>query len=240
MGGAALPARAAGQTQWVGLEVPAIVAGLADLLWRELDLEAVTVTLASPNVVITRGEPGSSPEPPIEHRLILGDGGELGTLVAAARRPSFPDAEERLVLEGRARQLAAALLFGGDARERRQAQRRLATQDAVTRALAESHTLHEAAPRILEAVCEHLGWELGGLWQMDRDGGELHCADVWRRPSFHGTAFEELNRGLTFRSGVGIPGRVWFARSPAWIPDVASAPNFSRAEAAQEGGLHGA
>src|SRR5262249_43115397 len=84
------------------------------------------------------------------------------------------------------------------------------------------------------------GGGLGGLWRMARDGGELHCADVWRRPSFHGTAFEELNRGLTFRSGVGIPGRVWFARSPAWIPDVASAPNFSRSEAAQEEGLHGA
>ena len=236
----ALLALSSRQVQWVGLEASAIAADLADELLREFALEVVTITLVAPDLQVTRANPGDSQDPPAECRLALGDGGQLGTLAAAARRASFPDAEERLVLEVAARQLAAALLFARDASQRQQAGRRLATQDAVTRALAESPTLREAAPRILEAVCEHLGWELGGLWQMDHQGGELRCADVWCRPSLHVPAFEEMSRRLAFRSGVGLPGRVWFARAPAWIPDVAADANFPRGRAAHDGGLHGA
>ncbi len=236
----ALLALSSRQTQWVGLEAVAIAADLGDELLRELALEVVTITLAAPDVQVTRGQIRDATNSPVEYRVSLGRDGQLGTLAAAACRASFPDAEERLVLEVAARQLAAALLFAREASQRQQAERRLATQDAVTRALAESRTLREAAPRILEAVCEHLGWELGGLWQMDHQGGELRCADVWRRPSLRVTAFEEMSRRLTFRSGVGLPGRVWFARGPAWIPDVAIDSNFPRALAAREGGLHGA
>src|SRR5262245_27184627 len=53
----ALLALSSRQTQWVGLEAPAIVADLADVLRRELDLDAVTVSLALPDVVVARGSP---------------------------------------------------------------------------------------------------------------------------------------------------------------------------------------
>jgi hypothetical protein len=45
----------------------------------------------------------------------------------------------------------------------KRAELRLHTQYAVTRALAESDRLREAAPKILQAVCESLGWEVGAL-----------------------------------------------------------------------------
>src|SRR5262245_51850603 len=153
----ALLALSARQAQWVGRDASAIAADLAGELLRELALEFVKVRLAVPSVEITRGGAPGAGEAPRECHIPLGEDGELGTLMAAAPRASFPDGDERLVLEVAANQLAAVLLFARDASQRRQAERRLATQDAVTRALAESRTLHEAAPRILEAVCEHLG-----------------------------------------------------------------------------------
>jgi DNA-binding NtrC family response regulator len=51
--------------------------------------------------------------------------------------------------------------------ERKRLERRLAAQHAVTRVLAESATLSEATPRILQAICESLEWEMGALWKVD-------------------------------------------------------------------------
>src|SRR5439155_23611752 len=47
-----------------------------------------------------------------------------------------------------------------DITERKRAEQRLATKDTVTRILAESTTLNEAALQILQAICECLGWEV--------------------------------------------------------------------------------
>ncbi|MGH7464936.1 MAG: PAS domain S-box protein, partial [Longimicrobiales bacterium] len=48
--------------------------------------------------------------------------------------------------------------FVRDLTEQKQAENRIAAVYAVTRVLAESHTLDEAAPGILEAIGERLGW----------------------------------------------------------------------------------
>ena len=110
----------------------------------------------------------------------------------------------------------------------------------IARALAESATLADAAPRMLAAVCESLGWEYGALWEVDRPGKRLHCVGTWHDSSLPFTDFVAISRTTTFARGVGLPGRVWDARKPAWIPDVVSDRNFPRAAAADRVGLHGA
>src|SRR5256885_437173 len=51
--------------------------------------------------------------------------------------------------------------------ERKRVERRLIAQHAVTSVLAESTTLSGATPKILQAVCESLEWEMGALWKVD-------------------------------------------------------------------------
>jgi PAS domain S-box-containing protein len=122
--------------------------------------------------------------------------------------------------------------------EQRRLARREAARDEVTRAIEDSPTLAAAAPRILETVCRTLDWEWGALWVVD--GDRLRCAETWRPPGRPTTRFETESRSRTFSSGVGLPGRAWESRAPAWIADVTRDANFPRAPFAVEAGLHGA
>ncbi|WP_447977919.1 PAS domain S-box protein [Candidatus Nitrospira bockiana] len=115
-----------------------------------------------------------------------------------------------------------------------------AAQYAVTRVLAEAGSLAEAAPKILQAIGEGLGWDLGVLWTVDESGRGLRCLEIWRAPGVNAQAFEAATRETIFAMGVGLPGRVWHRGQPAWIADVAADPNFPRAPFAAPAGLHGA
>jgi len=140
-----------------------------------------------------------------------------------------PSAEQQLVY-GAAR----------DITDRKRAEQRLATGYAVTRVLADSLTLPAAAPQILQAVCNTLGWEMGAIWRVDEKEGVIHCVELWHVPSIQIPEFEAVTRNDRFPIAVGLPGRVWSSDQPAWIPDVATDANFPRAAIADKEGLHGA
>ncbi len=123
---------------------------------------------------------------------------------------------------------------------RKREESHLAAQYAVTRALAESATLAEAASRILQAVCDTVGWEVGVIWTVDAPSQALRCNDLWHVPSIAVDQFESATRAMTFSSGVGLPGRVWSSGKPAWITDVIQDSNFPRVSMARRVGLHGA
>ena len=127
-----------------------------------------------------------------------------------------------------------------DVTERKRAQQRLGAQYATTRVLAESATLAEAVPRILEAICKSLEWDVGLLWSVDRNGNVLRCVDIWKSPVEPVHEFVATSRRQTFAPGIGLPGRVWLEGKPAWITDVSTDPNFPRAAIASAEGLRGA
>ncbi len=127
-----------------------------------------------------------------------------------------------------------------DITERKRAEQRLTVQNGVTRSLAESATLNEAAPKILQAICDYLGWDVGALWYVDQPYRVLRCSEVWHRSSIPNLQFETSCRQSTFQPGIGLPGRVWASAGAVWIPDVVKDANFSRASAAAAEGLHGA
>jgi PAS domain S-box-containing protein len=119
-------------------------------------------------------------------------------------------------------------------------ERRLTAEHLVARALVEASTFAEAAPRILEAICEALGWQHGALWTIDRDAGVLRCVEAWQSPAARLPEFLQASRSTSFKQGVGLPGRVWATGQPAWIPDVVEDANFPRAPIAAREGLHSA
>jgi PAS domain S-box-containing protein len=127
-----------------------------------------------------------------------------------------------------------------DITERKRLEARLSAQYEVTRALAEVSDFREAAPRILRAVCEALGWGVGALWTLDREAQALRFVDAWHASGVDAREFERLSRERAFTRGEGLPGRVWERGEPAWVEDIATNGRFPRSAAASREGLHGA
>ena len=127
-----------------------------------------------------------------------------------------------------------------DVTERKRAEARLAAQYAVTRVLAEAPTLASGTPRILQAICESLGWSVGAIWRVDQKEKVLRCVETWRMPSAQVQEFDLGTHLRTFSPGVGLPGRVWSQARSAWIEDVTRDGNFPRASLAAQEGLHAA
>ena len=127
-----------------------------------------------------------------------------------------------------------------DITQRKQVERRLNAEHTVARLLAESPTLSEATPKILQAICESLDWEMGAFWSVDQETGVIHCREIWHSPSSNMARFAAFTRQSAFPRGTGLPGRVWASGEPIWIPDVVKEDNFPRLPVAAEEGLHAA
>ena len=136
-----------------------------------------------------------------------------------------------------------------DISERTLSARRRAMEHAVTRVLAESETLEEAMPVILETICENHDWACGAHWQWDKNAEMLRCAHSWHvqaeevakfiaftrttvneAPAWHGEAPRTQSGGLV--------RRVWASGAPMWFPDVTQQPDFRRGPVAAKAGLH--
>ncbi|MGH3055629.1 MAG: GAF domain-containing protein, partial [Gaiellaceae bacterium] len=117
---------------------------------------------------------------------------------------------------------------------------RIELQHATTRVLAASPSLTDAGPRLLHAIGEAIGWELGELWLVDAAAGVLRWSAAWNRATIDAADFIALSQPITFTPGSGLPGHVWATGAPGWIPDVEAAACFRRFAAAARLGLQGA
>lgn len=130
--------------------------------------------------------------------------------------------------------------FVRDITDRRRAERRLASQYAVTRVLSESITLEQAVPKIIQAVGESLEWDLGVFWRLEKQSGTLRCLNFWQVAAGPTDAFIAEMQSRVFKPGVGLPGRILENGCPLWIRDVAMDPSFVRADLAGKTGVRSA
>ena len=132
------------------------------------------------------------------------------------------------------------LSLNRDLTQGKEGERRLAAQHAVTRILVESTAFREAAPKVIQEVGQALNWDVGAIWLVDEGAKVLRCTGFWHQSTLTVSEFEGICRTITFEPGIGLPGRVWANRQPAWIPNVVEDTNFPRAPYAAKDGLHGA
>ena len=124
--------------------------------------------------------------------------------------------------------------------ERKVAERDLSLQHRTASTLAEAIEPAEALPRILQTVCEALGWSYGAIWWVNAPAQRLECADVWHLPEARLADFAATSRKMHFERGAGMPGRVWEGGLAAWVPDVCEDTGFLRKSVAAQSGFHAA
>jgi len=148
-------------------------------------------------------------------------GKRIETLGMRADGSEFPIELAITPIQLNRRRLFTAFLR--DISVRRRAEQSLAAQLAATRVLAESESLEEAAPRVLEALAESLGWELGVLELSDGAAGP--GVRSWQRGDISGVTMHELVRqSRTAPDGASLAQRV-AAGEPVWIDDLAGQPS---------------
>ena len=91
---------------------------------------------------------------------------------------------------------------------------------AVTEPFATSPTWTEAAPRMLQGICDELGWDVGEFWVVDRDADVLRWEHGWQRPSPELERFTALRREIKVARGRGLLGVVWKTGTPYWAADM--------------------
>jgi len=127
-----------------------------------------------------------------------------------------------------------------DISERRRLERRLEAQFQVARTLAESDSVADGAPLLLQALCESLGWEMGQMWVVDRGADALRWLGGWRAQSVPVAELEETSRNRSFFRGIGFPGRIWATGKSEWVSDIAADPNLTRGPLAVRAGFRSA
>jgi PAS domain S-box-containing protein len=125
-----------------------------------------------------------------------------------------------------------------DITERYATEQRLAAQLVLTNLLSEDHPFEETARAVMKTVCENLGWELGGLWEVRND--RVHCVDVWYAPSVAADTARPLCDRQSLRPGEGMIGRVWQTGQAVWVPKFGESAAYPRSELAAAAGMQSA
>ncbi len=107
----------------------------------------------------------------------------------------------------------------------------------ITLEVAAADDLSSALKIVLRQVCEKTGWALGQAWVPNKDGSVLVCDSDWFCGEGDLQDFRAASEANHFKPGVGLPGRVWESKQPAWVEDVTNDPNFPRYAAARTAGL---
>jgi len=107
----------------------------------------------------------------------------------------------------------------------------------ITLELARASDLSSALEIVLRRVCEKTGWTLGQAWLPDPKAAVLRPGPGWYRGNGELENFRSISQSAHFESGIGLPGRVWQSKQPAWIENVTNDPNFPRLAAAVAAGL---
>lgn len=116
---------------------------------------------------------------------------------------------------------------GRDISEQQQIQQQQAMEYAVTLLLAKSDTLEDVVPKIIQTVCETLGWDCGACWYWDDTAQILLRGESWSAASSNLSAFVEMgNQHPAVSIMPELIERVWATGEPLWIPDVSKHTSF--------------
>jgi PAS domain S-box-containing protein len=144
----------------------------------------------------------------LEFELVRRDGSVLDVVLNAT---AVYDAENRLVMS------RSTLV---DNTERKRAERRISARHSVVRVLAESRSLVEAAPRVLESLGSQLGWDLATLWSVEPGPGTPRLTASWSATGPSGAPDAVVPDGALIEAVAGTVRRALDQAGAEWVSPV--------------------
>src|SRR6516162_6473653 len=123
------------------------------------------------------------------------------------------------------------------AQKRRESEEQLNLLQTITTELTTAEDLSSALEVVPRDVCEKTGWMVGHSWVPNPSGTVLDLVSAWYCGDGELKPFRSVSEASHFAHGVGLPGRVWESKQPAWVENVTDDPNFPRSAAARSAGL---
>lgn len=123
--------------------------------------------------------------------------------------------------------------------ERRRSETRLATEHAITRALALATDLESAIRSILKVFIENMDAAVAIRWEISKDSHSITCreTEVSSKKENDLQAFIADTKKMSFSFGQGLPGEVWAKKIPIWLPSTVRSDNLHRSRQAAAAGL---
>src|SRR5215475_3534601 len=121
--------------------------------------------------------------------------------------------------------------------KRQESEEQLSLLQTITTELTTAEDLSSALEVVLREVCEKTGWVLGHAWVANPPGTALDLVSAWYCGDGELKPFRTASETSYFKLGIGLPGRVWESKQPAWVENVTDDPNFPRSAAARVAGL---
>ena len=110
-----------------------------------------------------------------------------------------------------------------------------------TRFLVGTYSLGEAITKVIQLVCDNLGWEWGAYWSLEQEqmgANTLKCQYYWDSTTDGKLEpFTLDSRALRIPTGAGLVGTVWSTARPAWVEDMVNDHSFLRRKSALACGL---
>ena len=135
---------------------------------------------------------------------------------------------------------ASAVVSCEDITDRKRGELLQGLEFTVARCLADARSAAVALQAVIRAICETQGWDCGRYFWLDQSADVLRFAESWGVPTAVVEQFLEKSRGLVFRPGAGLAGRVCQSGQPLWVLDGTRGAGVSPTALAPETGENGA
>ena len=106
--------------------------------------------------------------------------------------------------------------------------------------VAQGGSFEELLRDCLERICRLTGWPVGHVVLPDdsQNPKRLLPSSVWHFSDDALRPVAEETKSFQFCFGEGLPGRIWEAGQPLWVPDIAESQNLPRKAVLLKYGLH--
>ncbi len=152
---------------------------------------------------------------------------------------SYWSALEIQPIRNEAGEVVNFMAIESDVTQRKLDEKRRRLEFGASRILAESGSMRQVSARVIQKICQQLGWTAGFLWMLEEDEKHLRLAELWHDPQRDIAALVALKKEVSFLAGEGTPGLVLQKAASYWCHDLALHTDNPRVVCALTCGLRG-